>query len=272
MTKIDRYNLSDIDIQRIISAAKNRAEEIPHHFTWVFGEKAKKNRYSIRNFQNINSKKRCFIIANGPSLQKTNLELLKNEFSFGLNRIYLTFPTVSFRPTYYVAVNDLVLAQFAGEISQLQMPKFLNWNMRRFFPGQPSDIFFLKPSYVLKDRFEPDITKPMVFGGTVTFAALQIAYYMGFEEVIIVGLDHKYSEAGTPNKTEIRNYEKDTSHFHKDYFPKGVKWQLPDLLRSEIDFKLARDFYEKNGRRIFDATIGGNCRVFTKCDYEALFK
>jgi hypothetical protein len=272
MAKIDRYNLSDIDFQRIFSAIKNRAEEMPHYLTWFFSEKAEKNKNAIRAFQDINNKGRCFVVANGPSLKVTNLDFLRNEVTFGLNRIYLKFDSSSFRPTYYVAVNDLVLAQFADDIACLQMPKFLNWNMQRFFPRQSPDIIFLKPSYVLKDHFEPDITKPMVFGGTVTFVALQIAFYMGFKEVIIVGLDHKYSETGTPNKTEVRTYEKDSSHFHKEYFPKGVKWQLPDLLRSEIDFRLARDYYEKNGRRIIDATIGGNCQIFPKCDYETLFR
>ena len=34
---------------------------------------------------------RCFIIGNGPSLKQTDLTKLKNEYTFGLNRIYLAF-------------------------------------------------------------------------------------------------------------------------------------------------------------------------------------
>jgi hypothetical protein len=40
------------------------------------------------------------------SLQRTNLELLSGEFSFGLNRIYLNFERSTFRPSFLVVVND----------------------------------------------------------------------------------------------------------------------------------------------------------------------
>ncbi len=38
---------------------------------------------------NIHHGQRCFIIGNGPSLQRTDLTKLKDEFTFGMNRIYL---------------------------------------------------------------------------------------------------------------------------------------------------------------------------------------
>jgi hypothetical protein len=70
---------------------------------------------------------------------------------------------------------------------------------------------------------------------------------------------------------EIRTAEQDQSHFHPQYFPKGAKWQLPDLLRSEIDFSLAKNAFETDGRKIYDATIGGKCEVFEKVDYSSFF-
>ena len=248
-----------------------RFEDIFHLLSWNFSRFSLKNKGLLIEYHNIHENERCFIVANGPSIQKTNLDLLQNEFTFGLNRIYLNFQTSSFRPTYYVAVNELVLRQFNSEIEKLTMPKFLNWNCRSFFKKFDNRLMFLKPKLVFNDYFESDLAKPFVFGGTVTFVTLQLAYFMGFKEVILVGLDHRYNEKGIPNEKETRSYEKDASHFHPDYFPKGSQWQLPDLLRSEIDFSLARAFYENNNRRIIDATIGGNCQVFEKTPYESLF-
>jgi hypothetical protein len=164
-----------------------------------------------------------------------------------------------------------VLSQFSNEISQLEMPKFINWYQRDLFGEPSSDLIYLKSKIVLKDFFQRELTKPMVFGATVTFAALQLAFYMGFEKVILIGLDHNYKEKGVPNETEKREYENDESHFHPQYFPKGVKWQLPDLLRSEIEYNIARKVYEEADREILDATIGGKCEVFTKTDYSSLF-
>jgi hypothetical protein len=271
MKRVGRYDITEISINRIFLALKARFDEIPHTVAWRFQPLARTNREDIRRFQGIHSGERCFIVANGPSLLKTNLDMLTHEKTFGLNRIYLNFDKSSFRPTYYVSVNELILEQFANEISKLDMPKFLNWNRRSYYVSPNSKTLFLKSKMVLRDSFQYDLTDSLVFGATVTFVALQLAYYMGFRKAIIIGLDHNYVEKGVPTKTEIRTSVRDESHFHPQYFPKGIKWQLPDLLRSEIDFQIARKFYERDGREILDATLGGKCQVFNKVDYLSLF-
>jgi hypothetical protein len=271
MGRFGRYNLTEISINRLLSALKARTDEMPHSFAWKFAPSARENQERIKKYQDKHIGEHCFIVANGPSLLKTDLDHIKNNFSFGMNRIYLHFDKTSFRPNYYVAVNELVLKQFSKEISQLDMPKFLNWNQRSSFGMQNPNCVYLKSKLVVRDFFEDNLLKPMSFGGTVTFVALQIAYFMGFQKVILVGLDHKYADKGTPNKTEKRVTDHDVSHFHPDYFPKGIKWQLPDLLRSEIAYEIARNAYEKAGRKILDATVDGHCTVFEKVDYLSLF-
>lgn len=271
MAKIERFNLAEISINRILSAIKMRLEDIPHSVAWNLDTYSHRNREMIQSFQGIHKGKRCFIVANGPSLKKTNLELLNNEITFGLNRIYLNFISSSFRPTYYLAVNELILEQFSHEISDLAMPKFLNWNRRFHFNPDINNIIFLKPKFVVNDFFQQDLTHPMVFGATVTFAAIQLAFYMGFEKVILVGMDHNYVEKGVPNSIEYRKDEQDESHFDSQYFPKGIKWQLPDLKRSDLDYRIARSVFEIHDREIVDATIDGNCSVFSKVDYLSLF-
>jgi len=270
MNKVRRLNLSDITFGRMLTGIKARINEFPHTISWNFGSSSRRNQENILKWKGIHSGKRCFIIANGPSILRTDLSLLNNEFTFGMNRIYLNFQNSAFRPTYYVTVNELILEQCADEITQLSMPKFLNWNRRAYFEAKP-DIVFLKSKMVLEDFFQFDLTRPIVFGATVTFVALQLAYYMGFQKVILVGLDHQYSEKGTPSKIETRKSLQDESHFHPQYFPPGFKWQLPDLKRSEIEFELSRKAYESDHREILDATINGNCAVFKKTDYSLLF-
>ncbi len=271
MHKLGRYNLTEVSFARLFQALKVRLQEVPHALAWKFHPYAGVNKMRIRQLRDCCRNQRCFIVANGPSLSKTDLGKLANELTFGLNRIYLHFESSTFRPTYYLAVNELVLEQFADEIGRLEMPKFLNWNRRTRYDTQDDNTYFLKSKMVLKDSFQYDLTRPLVVGGTVTFVALQLAYYMGFAKVILIGLDHSYGEKGLPSGTEIRAAERDESHFHPQYFPKGVKWQLPDLLRSEVDFEIARRAFEQDGREILDATIGGKCPVFKKVDYSTLF-
>jgi hypothetical protein len=271
MAHIGRYNLSEISFQRLYTAFKTRWMEIPHAFSWEVQPFARTNRERIHGFQGIHAGQRCFIVANGPSLANTNLELLENEITFGMNRIYSYFNSSSFRPTYYLAVDKLVLEQFSGDIKQLEMPKFLNWNSRSLYDPDDPRTIFLKSRMVMRDSFQEDLTRPLVMGGTVTFVALQLAYYMGFQKVILVGLDHSYPYKGIPGGTETRTAVPNESHFNLNYYPKGAKWKVPDLLRSEIDYSLARAAFERDGREIVDATIGGKCQVFNKVDYPSLF-
>ncbi len=186
-----------------------------------------------------------------------------------MNRFYLLFNRILFTPSFYIAINELVLEQFSGDIKALNMLCFLNWNARHHFESLPANKLFIKPALTLRDFFETDITHPIASGGTVTFAALQIIYFLGFTNVVIVGLDHRFFDDGVPNQIQVRNAVVDRNHFDPNYFPQGTKWQVPDLRRSEIAYGLARRAYEADGRCILDATPDGACPVFEKVDFVA---
>ncbi len=271
MVKLGRYSLSEISLGRLISGINTRVADIPNSLSWNFGSQASANREKLSKLKNLHLGKRCFIVANGPSLARMDLDLLQAEITFGLNRIYLMFEKTRFRPTYYIAVNELVLEQFAPDIKKLAMAKFINWNCRSLFNSMDPSIHFIKSRLVIRDFFGTDPRKPLVVGGTVTYVALQLAFFMGFQQVYLIGLDHHYVDKGIPNKTVIQNHSQDESHFHPEYFPKGIKWQLPDLLRSELDYQIALNYYEKHGREILDATEEGRCQIFPKVDYSSLF-
>jgi len=223
----------------------------------------------LKVFKDIHKGKRAFIIGNGPSLKQTNLTKLKKEFTFGLNRIYLLFPELGFTTTYFVSINDLVIGQCADEIAALSIPKFIAWHSHRHFKTFPSDITFLYTTYT-GPKFAHDMTRRVWEGATVTNVALQLAFYMGFEKVILIGVDHNFESKGDANKTVVSTSD-DPNHFSANYFGKGFRWQLPDLDTSEIGYQKARDAYRKAGRQVLDATIGGKLTIFPKVDYNSLF-
>jgi hypothetical protein len=268
---MNRFKEQPIDLKRIRAALWRRTSDLPHAIAWSmpFGF-ADANRVNLAGYHNQHKGERCFIMANGPSLTSLDLGRLATEQSFGMNRVYLMFDRLQFTPTYYVAINDLVIRQFVKDIEKLDMPKFLNWNLRNQIV-QKKCSHFLRLRIGLGDDFSFDITKPISSGGTVTFVSLELAYYMGFKEVILIGLDHRYQEQGTPNAVQKRTQAQDASHFHPNYFPKGTKWMLPDLKRSELAYELALQAYQKDGRRILDATRDGNCTVFPKVKFNELF-
>lgn len=269
--QFDRFKLSEISTQRVSLAIWRRICEMPYEFSWIMGSTARANREQLAKLKNIHLGERCFIMGNGPSLTIMDLTPLKNESSFGTNRVYLLFDKLPFLPTYYVCLNKLVLCQFFKDIQQLSMPKFLNWNKNYLFNQQDESIYYLKDSLSPQVTFRDSLLYNLSSGGTVTYVALQIAFFMGFKEVILIGLDHKFSFYGTPNTVQTCDTDVDINHFSPDYFPKGVKWQIPDLLHSEYAYRMARENYEKHGRMILDATIGGKCPVFEKVNYYNLF-
>jgi len=230
----------------------------------------RRSRMRISQYHNIHKGERCFIIGNGPSLKQTDLTKLKGEYTFGMNRIYLLFPKLGFTTTYFASINDLVIEQCADEIAALSIPKFLAWHSNRHFQRFPDDMVFLYTTYT-GPKFSYDMTGRVWEGATVTNVALQLAFYMGFEKVILIGVDHNFTDKGQANKTIVSTGD-DPNHFDSRYFGKGFRWQLPDLDTSEIGYKKARDAYQKAGREVVDATIGGKLTIFPKVDYNSLFK
>lgn len=210
---------------------------------------------------------RCFIIGNGPSLKDTDLSLLENEVTFGLNRIYLLFDELGFAITYYLSINALVIEQCAADMLRLPCPKFIGWHARDLIDFTDGMVFL---RIVGTPGFYTDITSGIWDGATVTYVAIQVAYYMGFDEVILIGVDHSFATKGTPHKTVVSQGD-DLNHFHPEYFGKGFRWQLPDLETSEIAYRMAKDQFERSSREIVDATVGGKLEVFRKVDYYSLF-
>lgn len=222
----------------------------------------------LKSYHNIHKGKRCFIIGNGPSLKQTDLSLLKDEFTFGMNRMYMAFPELGFSTTYYVSMNDLVVEQCATDIQNLNIPKFISWRGRKWIMLDDHTQFIY--STYTGPGFSRDITGRVWESATVTNVTLQLAYYMGFSTVILIGVDHNFVTQGIPNATVISQGD-DPNHFNPNYFGKGFRWQLPDLETSEIGYRMARQAFEADGRRVLDATVDGKLQVFPKVEYSSLF-
>jgi hypothetical protein len=216
--------------------------------------------------------KRAFIVGNGPSLRSMDLTMLRDEFTFGLNRIYLTFPMLGFQTSCLVSVNDLVIEQCVREMQALSIPRFFSWRSRRYVApdARGSDLpTFLYTTYE-SPTFARDAGGRLWEGATVTYVALQLAFHMGFQQVILIGVDHHFATQGEANKTIVSDGD-DPNHFSVNYFGKGFRWQLPDLETSEIAYAMAREEFRVAGREILDATVGGRLTVFPKIDYRSLF-
>jgi hypothetical protein len=204
------------------------------------------------------------IVANGPSLNGMDLSVLRHRIVIGMNKIFLGFRKFGFYPRYYVAVNEHVIQQAANQIRGMNCVKFISNRSSSLVPEDA--LTYHLNTMDPPGRFCSDIAEGVHEGWTVTYVALQIAYYLGFFEVVLIGLDHRFVYEGEPNETR-RLDGADLNHFSPEYFGGGQLWHNPDLPRSEESYRIARDRFEQAGRCIVDATVDGACTVFDKADY-----
>lgn len=253
---------------RVVNGLRRRKDDLMLRWHWrTHPDLAAEHRRRMLEFRDCHAGRRCFVIGNGPSLTKTDLSKLAGEITLGANRIHLIEADTRFRPTYLAAIDDELLRQFGDEIVSQPGPKFISWQYARRF-GMTPDVTLLRLNYARK--FETDLTRPIWGGHTVTFVNLQLAFYMGCTEVYLIGVDHRYSATGVPN-TEVVAGDNDGNHFARNYYAPGHRYRVPDYVNMERAYGLAKSRFERAGRLIHDATIGGRLQVFDKVDYEMLF-
>lgn len=201
----------------------------------------------------------CVIIGNGPSLKSVPNSFLEKYTTFGSNRIYLK---AGFTPTYYVAVNPLVIEQCLDDIAEMDCSgKFIASDYADRVPG--SFPLFSKP--IPHFSMHPGVG--IYEGHTVTYVAQQIAFFMGYKTALLVGVDHRYEFTGAPNQ-EVISLGNDPNHFHDGYFGEGFRWHNPDLAMSERAYRMARTAFEARGRRIINLTQDSALEVFERQSLE----
>jgi hypothetical protein len=265
----------------------NEPEELTGKFknAWapaVHPSKAVDDTEQLQFFYNRYKGKRCFIVGNGPSLNKHDLSLLNNEYSFAVNSIYYKTREDGFKPTFFVVEDSSVINENKSEILSYDVPfKFFPAKYQSLHPKQNGTYFFnlnrgfyetSSPNYAIP-RFSTDISKVVYCGQSVTYVNLQLAYFMGFTEVYLIGMDFDYIIPKSHKRTGdvLLSDTDDPNHFHKDYFGKGKTWKDPKLDRVLMNYKMAKLAFDCAGRKICNATHGGHLEEFERVNYDGLF-
>jgi hypothetical protein len=239
------------------------------------------HRPALQKIKAARTKKRCFVIGNGPSLLRTDLTKLKDEVTFVMNGFFLKMPELDWTPTFYVCEDHLVAEDRATEINALKGPtKFFPASLRYVIRPDEHTVFYdhrPRKSYPNGFDFSFDADVNTYTGGTVTFSCLQLAAYMGFEEIYLIGVDASYAIpadatlGGAGRIKELDMTSDDPNHFHPDYFGKGKRWHEPNVHTMLDAYREARRTCDARGVAIYNATVGGKLEVFPRVDYYDLF-
>ena len=225
-------------------------------------------------FKDIHSGDRCFIVATGPSIKISDLELLHSnmEWTFSVNRVYKAFDETNWRPSYYVATDQEMLKTYSDDVISLDVSvKFLNDNYKPFWDmveekWTPS-IYKIHETVAYfgegRPEFSADISKAIFGAATSIYTCLQIAIYMGFKKIYLIGAD-----------CEIKgNGHDDCDHFVKGY-SEGVQkaYGLKSFDRAFKAYEAAKEYADANGIHIYNATRGGKLEIFPRVDFDSLFE
>lgn len=261
--KINRKKNLDKQSRATINPYRNAAGLILFRMLWDLHPYSWISRKRIKKWKDRYLGQKAVILCNGPSLNRTDFDELAASgiFTFGLNKINLLFSRSDFRPSVVVAVNSHVIEQAADFYNSTNIPIFLD-SVGRKQIGFNKNVHFLH-SAGSSGSFAKDCSISINQGSTVTYVAMQLAFYMGFKEVALIGCDHSFATKGPANKTVVASKE-DKSHFDPNYFSGGVKWQLPNIAVSTLHYDIAKDVFESYGREIVNCTEGGELEVFPR--------
>jgi len=232
------------------------------------------NKNRLKSLKENYNNKRCFIMANGPSLKKCNLSLLKNEITIASNANYLIWNEMGYAPTFLTVEDSLVAEDRASEINSIKNTiKIFPYDLKYCLREDEKTIFinFIR-TYKPFPKFSDNFDKKVFWGGTVSFLNLQFAFYLGCNPIYLIGFDHNYI---IPNKSKINNFvikseENDVNHIHPNYFGPGYRWHDPNVERMELSYKVSKDFFYKKGIKIFNATVGGKLGVFERINFREI--
>lgn len=220
----------------------------------------------IEQFHRLHDGKRCFIVATGPSLRIDDLELLKEkgELCISMNSIFRIFDRTAWRPTYHV-MDDCKALNAYNELVDA-------WPVCAKFAGDTSKDFWKHPhaenvycyhehyEYYLDrlPKFSEDFSRRSYTGATVTYTCIQLAVYMGFQEIYLLGVDFSYG--GQSNGT---NYP----HFYKEERLQAVG----HVVQVRLAYQAAKQYTDSHNIKIYNATRGGRLDIFERVDFDCLF-
>lgn len=228
----------------------------------------------LKKLKDIHKGERCFIIGTGPSLKIADLEVLKNEYTFAPNRIYELLDNTDWYPTYYMCQDHKIIQTFADKIKSIKSKlSFLPVNYKNEFNDSKYYFFVLKEQlyYPTDAPFSKEVSRFIGQGYTVTYGAIQMAIYMGFSEIFLLGIDHNYNIIRDAKGRPVR-VENGSDNYSQGMVNYMDMKNLPRVEESTIAYETAEKISRKMGVRIYNATRGGKLDVFERVDFDSIKK
>ncbi len=217
-------------------------------------------------FKDIHCGKRCFIVATGPSLRIEDLNKLhqNKETCFGVNRVFSAFDRTEWRPDYYMVGDIDAVMKWKKEIIEIEAKeKFIadiawQFEEKEIKGNMHTWHVFRNWAEGELPQFSDDFARGTFTGRTITYdGALQLAVYMGFSEIYLLGVDCNYQRGGK-NNYFFEEKERDTIDHREN-----------EMI---LAYRAAEEYAKSHGIKIYNATRGGMLEEFERVDFDSLFE
>ncbi len=215
----------------------------------------------LKKYNNMYKGKRCFIIATGPSLTLEDVELLEGEITFSMNSIVKWFDKTDWRPTYYFLQDISVYKALKEDIQKYNIQNmFVSSYLAYRFKIKKCNVYPLDYMNHIKDntnfntKFSKDCSITIYDGYTVVYSIIQMAYYMGFSEIYLLGTDCDYSGV------------KKHACGHGVKMDKKLESNVTDRLVYMYDY--TKKVLKGENIKIINASRGGKLKVFEVVNLE----
>jgi hypothetical protein len=232
----------------------------------------------------------CTVICNGPSLADVDPRVIQRTISIGCNGLYKKFGDWGFS-THFLVFEDVEQFELrAADVSGLAGPTKMAAIYNAYALASHRDwLFFNAPRCQTNDyywdeadaypQFSEDFASIVHLGSTVTYVMLQLAFHLGCDPVVIVGLNHDYGrlpELFPPGKIPVthENYPLvQQCHFDPAYYKVGDVIGVPWVARQETAYRKALEVFRAHKRQLLNATAGTkllSLPIISTDDYERL--
>lgn len=227
-------------------------------------------RKELLRFKNVHSGKRCFIVATGPSLRVEDLDKLhqNGDICISMNRIFNIFDRTKWRPDYYMVGDTEMIEDMSKKIADLKLQhKFVATEPKSYWDNYAREdsipYKILLRGFIEKmPYFSEFIESGISHGATVTYLCIQLAVYMGFSEIYLLGVDFNY----TKNVYDPQN------HFEGCDTPQNrIRLNTVYPERTLLAYQAANKYCKEHGIKICNATRGGKLEVFKRVNFDSLF-
>ena len=217
----------------------------------------------LKSFKDKYKGKRLFITCTGPSLTIEDLKLLKNEYVFGMNSICLIHDKTDWKPDFFGCQDSHVFKKIKDTmLSTDNGIVFMPYPYKKKYKTPEKYVYFhLSGAYHLYEmiygpryfaKFSKDCYRTVYDGYSITYSIMQLAIYMGFDELYLIGADC--------------NYLGQQQHFMETgHFDPGAQYAADRMFAS---YGVAKEYAEKQGVKIYNATRGGCLELFERVKLE----